>query len=467
MTEPVDLSVPEKAVRAYLGAVGKRLRAARSRTAFGKNESEHSFHAGIDDAQGNLLHAVVVLSVRRAKGRTRVVLLDVRQPSDTEWTEIGVPPESAWSPDAAGQIRRYFLGELEKVHEDLAAGSSVEVFRRGVLGYFNVSGLSGEYWLGPWRIGPPVDPPDAPAWGEKVVLCDRRATGRDVMDATYEFGHQLDELVLLLSVFWMNRFHAIPAEHLWFFGPFKPGENLTSHVAQRGYADRSATPAMPAPDALAPAGTYRELDRLDSFDWGEPGNTFTPPSDSPTLFERFYGADADVAEQFLAACKTYDTAQSLWSTNTTGALSYLVVTAESLLETPLAHCAECKQVRGIARATKDLFFALLPGLEPQRAELERFLSAAYSIRSRHFHDAEFVAGEFEPWSQHDILMPARIEAGETFRRLHALVNGLLVAWLMKKTGDPWARANAAPPRDRHPKHFSVSVQVGGGPNTGS
>lgn len=460
---PLDLQVPEAEIRAFLERVKTRLSASRVRVAYGSNESEHFFYAGArDDEVAETQHVVVIVAVQRVQGRSRVVFRGVRRPDEREWTELGAVPQPAWSSGLSDRVTECFTREVTAAK---AAGAEpAPVFRRFQLSYDAIRGLDSEHWVGPWRLGPPIAPPDGTMSGEKIILCDRLLSGADPFPA---FG-EVDRLANVLTVFWLHRFQrAENAEHVWVYDDLEPGGNLTSRLAQRGYADNSRTPVMPAPGALGPAGTYREVDRLDEHAGSiVAGDPFRPPSDSPLLFERFYGADVDVADRFLAACKTYETAMRLATSNPTGAISYLVVTAESLLEGKLERCECCDQVMGISRATRELFFELLPCLEQQREEIERFLKRVYAIRSAHFHDADFVAGELEPDHQTQYLMPARMEAWTTLRRLMALVNSLLVAWLLRRTGEPWARATQDPPKIREPKYFSVSATLGGGVQPG-
>jgi hypothetical protein len=461
--KPRELPVPGGALREFLDAATRQLQAPRSKTVYGKDNSEHIFHtAATMEGLGEPVRVVVVLAAARKRGRTRMFLQDVRQPTAEEWTELGVQPQAAWSRAVTQELVTFFDGELREAIKELEAPPPAGVFRRAYLAYSNVDGIVGEYWAGPWRIGPPSNPPDAPTWGEKVIMCDRTLVSRDPHDALSTLMQERERLRLLLNVFWLHGFHEIPTEHVWVFDAWDGHGDLISRVAQRGYSDLSGRTTMPSPGELAPPGAFRDVDRLNSRDYAmSVDQAFLPPSDSGLLFDRFYAADLDVTERFMSAAKAYDTAGVLWRTNLTGAISYLVVTAESLVEGHVSRCWWCRQVKGVTRATRDLFFEFLPGLAVDRRGIDRFLGSAYKIRSRHFHDAEFVGGELEPWYSTDVLLPARLEAMEFYGRLHALVNGLLVAWLMAHTGSPWRRASEAPPAYKPSKMFSVSVTLGG------
>ena len=71
-----------------------------------------------------------------------------------------------------------------------------------------------------------------------------------------------------------------------------------------------------------------------------------------------------------------------------------------------------------------------------------------------------MAGELEEWHPSDILMPDPLAYRQTYERLLGLVNGLLVAYLIRRvTGDQWPRALTGFPDWREGKFFSMSVRL--------
>ena len=189
---------------------------------------------------------------------------------------------------------------------------------------------------------------------------------------------------------------------------------------------------------------------------------FTPPDDAAKLFELFESAGIETAQRLLEAAKAYQTAHVIWSTTMTGAISYLVVAAESLIEQDLPLCAECGQHKGVSKAFRDLFFSELPCLKEDEPQANRLLKEAYTIRSRYFHDAQFLAGELQEWHPAEILMPDAMAYRSTWEKMLGLINGLLVAYLVRRaTGSQWERALTGFPDWKEGKMFSVSMKIGG------
>jgi hypothetical protein len=74
-----------------------------------------------------------------------------------------------------------------------------------------------------------------------------------------------------------------------------------------------------------------------------------------------------------------------------------------------------------------VFFSELPCLKDDEPQANRLLNAVYSTRSKHFHDARFLAGELHQWHPAEFLMPDPMAYRTTYERLTGLVNGLLIA----------------------------------------
>lgn len=71
-------------------------------------------------------------------------------------------------------------------------------------------------------------------------------------------------------------------------------------------------------------------------------------------------------------------------------------------------------------------------------------------------------GELEEWHPTDILMPNAMVYGSTWEKMLGLVNGLLIAYLVRKTtGKQWERARSGFPDWKEGKLFSVSMTIGG------
>jgi hypothetical protein len=94
-----------------------------------------------------------------------------------------------------------------------------------------VKRIAGEYWVGPWRIGPPSNPPDAATFTEKILLCDRTIVSRDAHQAVFGLIQERERLRLLLNVFWLHQFYDLPMEHVWTFEPWAGEGALMSRMA--------------------------------------------------------------------------------------------------------------------------------------------------------------------------------------------------------------------------------------------
>jgi hypothetical protein len=120
--KPRELPLPETRLREFLDEVTRQVQASRSKTAYGKDSSEHHFHTAASvDGTEEPLRVVVVLAVLRKRGQARMFLQDVRQPTAEEWTKLGVSPQQAWSAPVARELAALFEGELRKAIKALGA----------------------------------------------------------------------------------------------------------------------------------------------------------------------------------------------------------------------------------------------------------------------------------------------------------------------------------------------------------
>ncbi len=301
---------------------------------------------------------------------------------------------------------------------------------------------------------------------EQTVACERDVAARSSHEVGLTFLSDLETLALLLSVLWCKHIRTLRHEQRWVLGTEIIDGQIGTELRQLGFSeplDRLAE--TPTSDANTSPET-RTIDRLNPMDYyGGGGGTFVPPSDGMELLQLFYDtaqSDPVISERFLSAAKAYHTASHIATETMTGAVAFLVVTAESLIEVELPTCAQCGQKVGLAKAMWELVFQQLPGLISEVQQVKRLLSQAYDIRSKHFHTGRFAAGELEPWVPSPILQPASNSMGWTYERLKAIVNSLLVAWLINRaTGNVWPRATQPPPAWKEPQMFSVSLNVGG------
>ncbi len=455
-----DLGISPEDIRTFLAEAQHLLKSNRVKTRYGDEVSYHWFYIGLQ-MDSEVLPTIVAVEVRRVNGKPRVFLAEVREPNPEELAEIGAQEESPNTPfptdEATDSVSRV-------LHEaKTRPRSNMEKLRRGILAYGG-SAIESDYLMGPWRITPARDSASGPLVSEKIVCCDHMVTGVDAFDINRRAAHHLKQLSLLLTVFWTKHFCEIRTGHRWTIDPYhQDGElKLRNELRQLGYSPEPLTETpVPVED-----GPTRLMDRLDVRTWATAvSEPWRPPEDASMLFELFERADVHTAQRFLEAVYAYHTAHVIWPTTTTGAIAYLVVAAESLIEEELPRCAQCDQHRGVSKALRDLFFKELPCLLENEAQAKSLLSRAYNIRSRHFHDARFLAGELEEWHPSDILMPDPIAYRATWDKLLGLVNGLLVAYLRRKvTGSVWDRVVSGFPDWREGKHFSMSVHITSGPS---
>lgn len=459
-TEP-EIRMPQQHIRTFLVEAIVALSSSREETRFGVDYSEHVYFAELE-IDGEQILMSVVLTVRRRMHGDRLYLSSVRPPSVDESTLLGIQMPNPWSQEFARLAFTTVRTILDKLTTTIGTSSKDMSFRRGILMYYGQGALAGEYWLGDWRIGPPPSDDTDHLFSEKVIFCDRLVPVDEPMKTFVNFRANLDRFSLLLSIFACRRFWMVRSEHVWVIQSenTETGPNFSNYLAPRGYIDLMGATEMPPVGTAAPLGPVSEIDRLNPDDWYGSG-TAALPSDASTLFSLFNQADMATASKFLAAAKAYDTSEHLREVTPTGAMAYLVVAAESLLEGELPLCECCNQHRGVSAATKKLFFEELPGLKTDEEKVKRLLNQAYTIRSKHFHEAAFRAGEFEQGHRMDFLMPTRIEFGEQLSDLKALVNGLMVAWLIRRvTGDVWPRALQPLPARKPREYRSVSFHIG-------
>jgi hypothetical protein len=464
----LDLRVPPELISDFLDEAQRVMASRRAKTVFGRKESTHWIHSGLSTESG-WLPIIVVLKARSQPTKkgvpdVRIFLTAVRSPEGDELNEGGYGDQAPW-PDGFGDHAWTSVVEaLRKAATTVTTPLPFTEFCRGYLAFFGAR-MSGEYRAAGWRLSVPHLPADtgpASVFSEQMIACDRDVSGRGRLDILERFGSELEQLALLLTVFWCTPVYTLRSGQRWVYEGIVDG-NLIPRLRQLGFTEPSSMrpQSMPPPGALPP-GPRRSIDRLNPFDHTGSGE-FAPPEDAPSLLELFYEAsrtDPIVTERFLAAAKAYRTSKFISHATTTGSLAYLIVAAESLVEQDLPTCPTCNSKRGILRAMKDLIFEELPCLRAREGEFSRLLSDAYEIRSKHFHTGRFVGGELEPWRTSHILEPARHTLHLLTARINAVVNALLIAWLVRRvTGAPWPRASEAAPEWREPQAFSVSVQL--------
>lgn len=468
----LDLDIPPEHISSFITHAERMLSTGRAKTAFGEEESTHWIHSGITTDEG-VLPMVVVLVVRSIVGKrggriVRVFLTRVRPPEGEEVSEGGYDEQAPWPEAVAEAAWRAVVDGLRAAAEEVTKPPAVTKLMCGYLAFYGTR-ITGEYRADGWRLAAPRYPEDpaAPAtiYSEQMVACQREVSGIDDLSVAQTFTSEMERLAILLSVFWGIRVKTTNrAEHRWVFEGIVDGQ-LVTHLRQLGFSEPGVVvPTEMPPVGTLPLGPTQEIDRLNHHYASETGG-FKPPADAAGLLELFYEAsrtDPVVAERFLAAAKAYQTARVISQITMTGSVAYLVVAAESLVEEQLPRCAECGSVKGISRAMRETVFRELPCLTEREDEVRRLLNEAYGIRSKHFHTGKFAGGELELWRGSDILQPPHQALSQVWRTVHAIVNALLVAWLVRRvTGTPWVRASRPIPAWQPPQMFAIRVRLGG------
>jgi hypothetical protein len=467
----LDLNVAPEHIADFIGEAQRGLRSRRVKTVFGREESTHWIYTVLGNDQA-MFPTMVVLKVRslatKKGGRdVRVFLNAVRPLEPGELVEAGYSEPSPWPDELAARAWDIVVRELQPATIAVTKALPATEFRRGYLA-FTGHRMSGEYRASDWRLATPHFPEDpampASIFTEQMVACDRLVSGRDSYDIAMRFVGELERLALLLTVIWCTHVEMTNrVEQRWVYGDIVDGE-LPSRLRQIGFSEPSAhrPSTMPPLGTLPPGPTWR-LDRLNPYDHAGKAGEFIPPEDATDLLELFYAvgrADPMIAERFLAAAKAYHTASFIYRATATGSLAYLVVAAESLVEEELPTCPECNSKRGLSRAMRGLIFEELPCLTERKNEVEKLLKEAYDIRSKHFHTGRFAGGELEPWHSISILEPERQSLMQLWQRMNAMVNALLIAWLVKRaTGTPWPRASEPMPKWDDAQMFATTIHL--------
>src|SRR5439155_1575670 len=345
------------------------LRSSRMKTNYGDALSRHWIYVTLQ-VDSEMVPAIVTIEVRRIQGLPRVFLTEVRKPTSNELKEIGAEedlPDSRFPSREAKQAIRHALQEAKN-----SPRQTTEELRRGILAHDGAA-LDSEYVVSHWRIAAAKDSASGPYISEKIIYCDRLISGADAFDIGLRTRHHLTQLSLLLSVFWAKHFYTMRSDHCWTIDSYEENGQLKLHneLRQLGYSPEPPGDKL----SLIDSGPTRSIDRLDALTWVAPvSEPFRPPDDASSLYELFEQADLQIAQRFLESAKAYHTSHVIWPTTTTGAIAYLVVAAESLIEQELPQCPKCHQHRGVLQAVRNLVFRELPCLLENESAVKSLLN---------------------------------------------------------------------------------------------
>jgi hypothetical protein len=462
----VDLEIPPEQIPAFIQHAELVVGARRVKTSFGVGASIHVFHSGILDNEAEFV-VILVLEVRstitKAGRVTRVFLTDVRPPAGEEIVEGGYVHLREWPEHLHRDLPEMVLHSLRDAAREIQRPAPLRTYGRGYLAFFGAR-LTGEYYGGGWRLSAPTYPSEPPLSlvSEQYFACEREIAGRDVFDIGMKRMAEQERLAVVLTVFFATHVTvAHTAEQRWVLEDPVDGQ-FVPRIRQLGFCEpRAALPRSMPPEGTLPPGPTRPFDRLNPNEYGTSAGEFALPDDAMFLLDIFSHALATqplVAERFLAAAKAYETSHVISRTTSTGALAYLVVASEALVDEKLATCNECGSKRYVSRAMKNLIFGELPCLV-DRHDVKRLLNEAYGVRSKHFHEGGLSGGELEPWRGSHILLPMSQELSLSVMRMRAVVNALLVAWLVRRaTDEPWPRASQPMPQWNEPQLWQVGFR---------
>jgi hypothetical protein len=398
--ETVDLSVAPKHIATFIHQAQLALHSNRMKTVFGVDLSRHWIHSALQSEE-EVFPIIVLLEVRsnRTKGgskQVRVFLCEVRSPQDDEIPEGGYTGLAPWTPDQAQGSWKAVVDALKAAVAEVLKPPSLVKHQRGYLSFYGQR-IRGVYDAAGWRLSTPVFPEDAlpTIYSEQMVACERDVSGRSDLDVSFTFMSEMEKIALLLSVFWCTNVRTVPTEHRWVLGKEIVDGQFPTELRQLGFSEPLEMQKELSVDETPPVET-RVVDRLNPHDYATSIDGFVPPGDGIELLQLFYDtsqSDPIASERFLSAAKAYHTSGAIWSATPTGAVAYLVVTAESLIEDELPTCEKCGQKVGVGKAMRELVFRELPGLASAEPEVKRLLTQAYEIRSKHFHAGRFAAGE--------------------------------------------------------------------------
>lgn len=281
----------------------------------------------------------------------------------------------------------------------------------------------GEVWLGEGlRLGPPKHLPDS-IIGPQAVRVDADVAGVGRMDANCEFGSQIKELAIFLTVLLGIDVFVPSLERLWVWSSGSDGKTHCD-VRQRGYWESSESTCLPAHGLTPGIPTVRvERPDLGRFSPLNEKDEIVLPDDIQEIWKAFAMLDGSKRSQFLEAGMTFQLGLRVWSEFRSASLALLVVACEALKNRQRS--SKKKQGRQVklfqtieALLGRDIVNQLR-GLElnPQ------------GVRDEHFHLGKLFGEELDPFAFTSTYRDPTF--GDVHRLVTRVCRAAIIEWLRR------------------------------------
>ena len=188
------------------------------------------------------------------------------------------------------------------------------------------------------------------------------------------------------------------------------------------------------PDLIVPAGRYAEIKRPDFFSFSLSGSSpLKLPSDMDRLTRKLFSLPAQEQSRYINACSSYQYALEVWGPYPTVSIVALVSAVESMMADRFSssYCEAAKRNCSLKQNVSKKFRAFFEQTlaKPLPADLEEFLTNAYSDRSSFVHRA--LMGDFGPSSYVSITDSKFQDLRSELFQLSRVVRAGLLQWLIE------------------------------------
>lgn len=278
----------------------------------------------------------------------------------------------------------------------------------------------GELWLNDrLRLGSPARLPGA-IYGPQAVRIDAIVLGVGGADANAQFGQQMQELAIFLTIVLRKDIRRPAHEQLWTWA--SDAGTIHCDLRQRGYWESCASTTLPTPVLSSGIPTvYVERPDLAEVSPLSERDEVVLPQDIHALWSAFEALPDSRRRQFLEAGMTFQLALRIWTEFKSASLALLVVACEALKPQRSA-------LRKRSGRRKGFFDIVEAALGKRLAEhLRRLDLNPQGLRDHHLHLGKLFGAELDP------LVFASTYRDPTFDDVHQLVTrvvaAVLVEWL--------------------------------------
>lgn len=285
----------------------------------------------------------------------------------------------------------------------------------------------GELWLGDsLRLGPPSRFPES-LIGRQAVLVDAVVEGIGWQGVQAEFQRVLRDLRLVLSPILGTHLEESRNWESDWVPEFDEQMRLTDcRLRSVGYTELVQSQGMPARGS-APAADRETVTRpgLERFGIWADDRSVRIPHDIESLWAAFNALAITERQQFLNACNAYDIARSMWPSQRTAYVAFLVVACEALKPTN-------------KRYEKANVYDVIANLasKADANALKSLRLAPQKVRSQHLHRGELAADELAPLVFGDPFRDPSFD--DMLMRLSEVARICLIEWLRRGGPLPFA-----------------------------